>query len=174
MISTFCWVENSLLHLILENWCRLYLFCSALIFLIAIFLSITPILFVHSSPKTMLSGLCQHQLILKCWCTISIPSALASFGPEKSTLLPLIRISPLVCSYSPSKIDIKVLFPAPFLLIMHELFLFTLKALSFAMIPGSFLVMFLNSATIWNILVFSLILLKNLDVLVQNLILRLL
>ena len=38
---------------------------------------------------------------MKCWCTIPIPSSIASFGDEIVTGLPSMKISPESAVYSP-------------------------------------------------------------------------
>ena len=51
---------------------------------------------------------------VKCWWTIPRPAAIASRGERKATGRPSMRISPASGWYSPSRMFISVLFPAPF------------------------------------------------------------
>ena len=47
-----------------------------------------------STPRMMLSSTLKHSTSLKCWCTMPMPSALASLGLRMATSLPFFRILP--------------------------------------------------------------------------------
>ena len=102
-----------------------------------------PAEFVGSTPRMMLSSTLKISTSLKCWCTMPIPSAFASFGSLISTVFPFLRISPSSGWYSPKSTLIRVLLPAPFSPKRAWIspFLSCNVILSFATIPGNRFVM---------------------------------
>ena len=69
---------------------------------------------VVSAPRMMLSSTVNTSISLKCWCTIPIPSAVASLGLLIFTTSPFLRISPCSGWYRPNSTLISVDLPAPF------------------------------------------------------------
>ncbi|OPZ65175.1 MAG: hypothetical protein BWY85_00750 [Firmicutes bacterium ADurb.Bin506] len=65
-------------------------------------------------PRVMFSATVKVCTSLKCWCTMPIPSAIASAGERIDTRSPLISISPESGRIRPVNMFISVLLPAPF------------------------------------------------------------
>ena len=70
--------------------------------------------FLGSMPSTMFWATVKDSTSIKCWCTIPIPFAMASFEPENTVFSPLKKISPREGCSIPNSIFISVDFPAPF------------------------------------------------------------
>ena len=69
---------------------------------------------VDSSPSITFSVTVKTGISIKCWCTMPIPPAMASLGEWTLIGLPRTMISPSSGWYSPYRIFIRVVLPAPF------------------------------------------------------------
>ena len=113
-ISTRCCIPTDIFSIIASgSTCKPYCFESSMTLSLASFFCKKPIL-LGSTPKMIFSKTVKISTSLKCWWTIPIPSAFASFGLLISTLSPFFRISPFSGWYKPKRTLIKVDFPAPF------------------------------------------------------------
>ena len=65
-------------------------------------------------PRVTFSATVNTGTSMKCWCTIPMPAAMASFGEANWAFLPSIRISPSSGCSSPYRTFIRVDLPAPF------------------------------------------------------------
>ena len=65
-------------------------------------------------PSVTFSATVKTGTSMKCWCTMPMPAAIASFGEWKLAGLPSMRISPSSGWVSPYRTFISVVFPAPF------------------------------------------------------------
>ena len=70
--------------------------------------------FVVSAPRMMLSSTVKTSMSLKCWCTMPMPRAVASFGSLIFTASPFFLMMPSSGWYMPKRTLISVLLPAPF------------------------------------------------------------
>src|SRR5579859_1907774 len=69
---------------------------------------------VSSMPRVTFSATVNTGTSMKCWCTIPMPAAMASFGERNLAGLPSSRISPSSGCNSPYSTFIRVDLPAPF------------------------------------------------------------
>ena len=65
-------------------------------------------------PSVTFSATVNTGTSMKCWCTMPMPAAIASFGERKLAALPSMWISPSSGWVSPNRTFIRVVFPAPF------------------------------------------------------------
>ena len=65
-------------------------------------------------PSVTFSATVNTGTSMKCWCTIPMPAAMASFGEWKLAALPSSKISPSSGCSSPYSTFIRVVLPAPF------------------------------------------------------------
>jgi len=67
-----------------------------------------------SAPSSTFSSAVSVSTSMKCWCTMPMPSAMASCGLRICTDLPKTSMRPLSAAWKPYSTDISVLLPAPF------------------------------------------------------------
>ena len=65
-------------------------------------------------PRVTFSATVNTGTSMKCWCTMPMPAAMASFGESELVGFPSSRISPSSGCSSPYSTFIRVVLPAPF------------------------------------------------------------
>ena len=65
-------------------------------------------------PRAMFSSTVMFATSMYCWCTMPMPAEKASLGERKTASAPLMSMRPSSGWYSPIRMFIRVVFPAPF------------------------------------------------------------